>query len=89
MPSTFITKNAHRGVDGKPVPSRFAERAEVEALFGAAGQAGKGVVLATPGKQCNYPDFYALQPRIGRPLTWRSRATRSSMRGSDSSSASV
>jgi N-acyl-D-aspartate/D-glutamate deacylase len=61
---------AHRGVDGKPVPSRFAERDEVEALFRAAGQAGKGVVLATPGKQCSYPDFYALQPRIGRPFTW-------------------
>jgi N-acyl-D-aspartate/D-glutamate deacylase len=61
---------AHRGAGGKPVPSRFAEREEVEALFRAAGQAGKGVVLATPGKQCSYPDFYALQPRIGRPLTW-------------------
>jgi N-acyl-D-aspartate/D-glutamate deacylase len=60
----------HRGADGKPVPSRFAERDEVEALFHAAGQAGKGVVLATPGKQCSYPDFYELQPRIGRPFTW-------------------
>ena len=27
----------HRGMDGLPVPSRFAERAEVEALFMAAG----------------------------------------------------
>src|SRR5205823_8367621 len=36
---------AHRGVDGKPVPSRFSERDEVEALFLAAGEAGKGVVL--------------------------------------------
>lgn len=61
---------AHRGIDGKPVPSRFAERDEVEALFLAAGETGKGVVLATPGKQCSYPDFYALQPRIGRPFTW-------------------
>ena len=43
---------AHRGVDGKPVPSRFAERDEVEALFLAAGEAGKGVVLITPGEQC-------------------------------------
>jgi N-acyl-D-aspartate/D-glutamate deacylase len=61
---------AHRGVDGKPVPSRFAERDEVEALFMAAGRAGKGVVLATPGVQCSYPDFYELQPKIGRPFTW-------------------
>ena len=42
---------AHRGVDGKPVPSRFAERDEVEALFRRGGpSAGKGVVLITPGR---------------------------------------
>src|SRR5690242_1289894 len=40
---------AHRGIDGKPVPSRFAEADEVDALFRAAGEAGKGVVLITPG----------------------------------------
>ncbi len=61
---------AHRGIDGKPVPSRFAERDEVEALFSAAGRTGKGVLLATPGKQCGYPDFYELQARVGRPFTW-------------------
>ena len=60
---------AHRGVDGKPVPSRFAEMDEVEALFMAAGQAGKGVVLATPGWQCEYPDIFTWQPRVGRPFT--------------------
>jgi len=60
----------HRGADGKPVPSRFAEKDEVHALFHAAGRTGKGVILATPGKQCDYPDFYALQPEIGRPFTW-------------------
>src|SRR3954469_10911062 len=32
---------AHRGVDGKPVPSRFAEADEVNALFDAASAAGK------------------------------------------------
>jgi N-acyl-D-amino-acid deacylase len=61
---------AHRGVDGRPVPSRFAERDEVDALFIAAGQAGKGVVLITPGKQCSYTDVYEWQPRIGRPFTY-------------------
>ncbi len=60
----------HRGMNGLPVPSRFAERDEVEALFMAAGSTGKGVVLATAGDQCTYADMYELQPRIGRPLTY-------------------
>src|SRR3954470_24815829 len=60
----------HRGMDGKPVPSRFAGRDEVDALFLAAGATGKGVVLATPGEQCTYADMYEWQPRIGRPFTW-------------------
>ena len=61
---------AHRGVDGKPVPSRFADRDEAQALFVAAGQAGKGVVLITPGEQCTYADVYEWQPRVGRPFTY-------------------
>jgi N-acyl-D-amino-acid deacylase len=61
---------AHRGVDGKPVPSRFADRDEVHALFMAVGEAGKGVVLITPGEQCTYADVYEWQPRVGRPFTY-------------------
>src|SRR6478672_1552632 len=60
----------HRGLDGKPVPSRFAARDEIDALFMAAGSTGKGVVLATPGEQCTYADMYEYQPRIGRPFTY-------------------
>src|SRR5262249_6150391 len=61
----------HRGIDGKPVPSRFAERSEAEALFFAAGHTGKGVVLvAVPGEQCGYADLYELQPRVGRPFSY-------------------
>ena len=60
---------AHRGADGKPVPSRFAEMDEVEALFMAVGRAGKGVVLATPGWQCEHPDVFTWQQRVGRPFT--------------------
>jgi N-acyl-D-aspartate/D-glutamate deacylase len=61
---------AHRGVDGKPVPSRFADRDEVHALFRATGEAGKGVVLITPGEQCTYADVYEWQPIVGRPFTY-------------------
>src|SRR5262249_42925914 len=61
---------AHRGVDGKPVPSRLAERDEVEGLFAAVGAAKKGMVLITPGPQCTYADVYQWQPRLGRPFTY-------------------
>ena len=61
---------AHRGVDGKPVPSRFAARDEVDALFRAAGATGKGVILITPGEQCTYADVYEWQPKVGRPFTY-------------------
>jgi N-acyl-D-aspartate/D-glutamate deacylase len=61
---------AHRGVDGKPVPSRFSDRAEVDALFMAVRAAGKGVVLITPGEQCTYADVYEWQPKVGRPFTY-------------------
>ncbi|HEY1739961.1 MAG TPA: amidohydrolase family protein [Acidimicrobiia bacterium] len=61
---------AHRGVDGKPVPSRFAAADEVEALFLAADDAGKGVVLFTPGEQCSYADAYTWAARIGRPIMY-------------------
>ena len=60
---------AHRGVEGKPVPSRFAERDEVEALIFATGETGKGVILMTPG-QFTYTDFYEWQPQVGRPFTY-------------------
>ena len=59
----------HRGMNGLPVPSRFAAREEVEALFMAVGGTGRGVV-ATAGEQCTYADMYELQHRIGRPLTY-------------------
>jgi len=61
---------AHRGIDGKPVPSRFADRDEVDALFLAAGRTAKGVILITPGEQCSYADVYEWQPRVGRPFTY-------------------
>jgi N-acyl-D-aspartate/D-glutamate deacylase len=60
----------HRGVDGKPVPSRFAERVEIEALLEALGEVGLGIAAFTPGEQMGVADLYQLQPKIGVPFTY-------------------
>lgn len=59
----------HRGVDGKPIPSRFAERDELEALFNCVGAVGKGVVEVTPGEILPLTDIYDLQIKSGAPFT--------------------
>ncbi len=60
----------HRGVDGKPVPSRFAERDELEALFRTVGEAGRGVVEVTPGHSLPPDEIYELQLATGVPFTF-------------------
>ncbi|HEV8299284.1 MAG TPA: amidohydrolase family protein [Acidimicrobiales bacterium] len=60
----------HRGVDGKPVPSRFCDRAEFEALLDVMNEVGRGVVAVAPGEQCMIDDMYVLQPRAGVPFTY-------------------
>ncbi|MCA9512945.1 MAG: amidohydrolase family protein [Myxococcales bacterium] len=60
----------HVGMDGKPVPSRFAERREFEALCAAVAAAGRGVVAVAPGENVSIPDLYELQPKVGRPFTY-------------------
>ena len=59
----------HRGVDGKPIPSRFADRRELEALFNCVGSVGKGVVEVTPGEMLPLSDIYDLQIGSGAPFT--------------------
>ncbi|CAB4602652.1 unannotated protein [freshwater metagenome] len=59
----------HRGVDGKPIPSRFANREELEALFNCVGEVGKGVVEVTPGEILPLADIYDLQIESGAPFT--------------------
>jgi N-acyl-D-amino-acid deacylase len=60
----------HRGVDGKPVPSRFSDRAEFEALLDVMARQQRGVVSIAPGDPCNVDDMYVLQPRTGVPFTY-------------------
>src|SRR5438093_7917 len=73
----FATSSAptHQGDGGRPVPSRKAELEEVEALAGAVGDVGKGVVQILPGEKVRLRDIYALQPRVKRPFTWTALLT--------------
>jgi N-acyl-D-aspartate/D-glutamate deacylase len=73
LATTFAV--THRGIDGKPVPSRHADLSEFEALAGVLGELGKGVVQVTPGKQLGIADMYAFQQRIGRPITYTALLT--------------
>jgi N-acyl-D-aspartate/D-glutamate deacylase len=65
----------HLGVDGKPVPSRFADRSELEALLRALAATGRGVAAFTPGEQIGIGELYQLQPDIGRPFTYTALMT--------------
>ena len=60
----------HRGIDGLPVPSRFAERAELDALLDALGETGRGVFSVAPGDQCGIADLADVSLRIGLPVTY-------------------
>ena len=65
----------HRGADGKPIPSRFADRAEFEALFRAVGDTRRGVVEVTPGENLSIAEMYELQPSLGVPMTYTALLT--------------
>jgi N-acyl-D-amino-acid deacylase len=60
----------HLGADGRPIPSRIADRAEFEALFGAVGRSGRGVVGVNGGKGLSFTECYELQPAAGAPFTY-------------------
>jgi len=60
----------HRGDEGRPVPSRFADRREFDALAAVVGDWGRGVVSVAPGDPVGIQDLYEIQPRIGVPMTY-------------------
>jgi N-acyl-D-aspartate/D-glutamate deacylase len=68
----FATSKAatHVGYGGKPVPSRAADLAEIQTLAGALGEAGRGIVQATVGRELFLDEFAAIVRATGRPLTW-------------------
>ena len=61
----------HRGVDGRPVPSRRADRAEVDALVDVMADLRTGIVAFAIGQETiGLMDVYDLQARAGIPFTY-------------------
>jgi N-acyl-D-aspartate/D-glutamate deacylase len=66
----FATSTApqHNGEGGTPMPSRLADEAELGALVGALGEAGRGVFMLTKGGATGVPFLETLAAETGRPV---------------------
>jgi N-acyl-D-aspartate/D-glutamate deacylase len=73
----FATSSSptHSGDQGRPVPSRVADLAELRSLLEALGASRKGVAALLPGEKVTHADVYDLQRAAGRPLTWTALLT--------------
>jgi N-acyl-D-aspartate/D-glutamate deacylase len=73
----FATSSSatHNGDGGRPVPSRLADRAELEALLAPLRETGKGVAALLPGEKIKHADVHEIQAAVGRPLTWTALLT--------------
>ena len=60
----------HMGADGSPIPSRWADRAELESLFKAVADTGRGIIGVNGGDNLSLRDNYTLQKQIGIPFTY-------------------
>ncbi|MFQ5468345.1 MAG: amidohydrolase family protein, partial [Kiloniellaceae bacterium] len=66
----FATSTAgqHNGEGGVPMPSRLADEAELRALTGALGEAGRGLFMLTKGSDTTIPFLEELAAANGRPV---------------------
>jgi N-acyl-D-aspartate/D-glutamate deacylase len=60
----------HVGYAGKPVPSRAAGFAEIEALAGALAEVAHGVFQCTIGPGLAFDEFAAVARATGKPVSW-------------------
>jgi N-acyl-D-aspartate/D-glutamate deacylase len=65
----------HNGAGGRPVPSRVADLAELEALMAPVRDAGRGVIAMLPGGVLSNSEVFDLQRKVGRPFTWTALLT--------------
>ncbi len=60
----------HLGADGQPIPSRWADRAEIEALCSAAAE-GHGVIgINGASEGMHFNEIYDLQLKLGTKFTY-------------------
>ena len=62
------TLEQHNGEAGIPMPSRLADEAEMLALTGALGEAGRGVFMLTKGMTSTIPWLEKIAATSGRPV---------------------
>jgi N-acyl-D-aspartate/D-glutamate deacylase len=62
------TLEQHNGENGIPMPSRLADEAELLALTGALGEAGRGVFMLTKGMTSTIPWLEKVAESSGRPV---------------------
>jgi N-acyl-D-aspartate/D-glutamate deacylase len=66
----------HLGADGRPIPSRVADRAEIEALFHAVSDTGRGVVgINGVTDDLHFDEIYDLQMDLAVPITFTALLT--------------
>ncbi len=68
----FATSYAvtHRGADGNPIPSRYADRREIDALASAVVTSGRGVVGINGGEGLSFSDSYDLSIELNAAVTY-------------------
>jgi N-acyl-D-aspartate/D-glutamate deacylase len=62
------TLEQHNGESGTPMPSRLADGAELLALTGALGEAGRGVFMLTKGMTSTVPWLEEIAAKSGLPV---------------------
>jgi N-acyl-D-amino-acid deacylase len=68
----------HLGADGQPIPSRWSDRAELDALFRAQADTGRGVIgINGVNDELHFDQIYELQRELGIPITWTALLTTS------------
>src|SRR4051812_26385309 len=62
------TSPAHNGAEGRPMPSRLADEAEIAALVGTLAEHGRGLFMLTKGGHTRMDFLERLAAESGRPV---------------------